>query len=123
MEALKARRSGAALLEVKPRAVKKSLTGHGGASKAQMQRAIQERFGLDAPPKPADVADALAIVGKYAIDAPAPVLARLRAGDDETPKPGDPRLAGVETLLVASPQASLEAAARLAANSLKRMTP
>ena len=33
---------------------------------------------------------------------------------DETPKPGDPRLAGVENIMIATPQASLEAAAAVA---------
>jgi crossover junction endodeoxyribonuclease RuvC len=41
--------------------VKKSLTGNGHATKAQMQRAIQSACGLAEPPQPADVADALAI--------------------------------------------------------------
>src|SRR5258708_26796595 len=41
------------------------------------------------PPTPAD---ALGILQKYPIDGPQAVLAHLRRGDDETPKPGDPRL-------------------------------
>lgn len=41
--------------------IKKILTGNGRAPKSQMQVAIQREFGLDAPPSPADVADALAI--------------------------------------------------------------
>ena len=41
--------------------IKQSLTGHGHASKTQMQRAIQAQWNLPAPPEPADVADALAI--------------------------------------------------------------
>ena len=65
-------------------------------------------------PDPTGAADALAILEKYAIDAPAAVRARLEAGEDETPKPGDPRLATAETILIASPQDSLEAAARVA---------
>lgn len=54
-------RAGLPLMEMKPRAVKKSLTGFGGADKLQMQRAIQAEFGLPEPPSPPDVADALAI--------------------------------------------------------------
>ncbi|MEX2296773.1 MAG: glycerate kinase [Dongiaceae bacterium] len=65
-------------------------------------------------PDPTTYDDARAIVAKYRIDVPAAVRARLDAGKDETPKPGDPRLARAETLLVARPQASLEAAAKLA---------
>ena len=63
-------------------------------------------------------ADALAVLAKYRIDAPVPVRAHLEAGAagtiEETPKPGDPRLAGVETILVATPKRSLEAAAEVA---------
>ncbi|QQS10180.1 MAG: crossover junction endodeoxyribonuclease RuvC [Phycisphaerales bacterium] len=54
-------RAGLELVELRPNEVKKSLTGHGHASKGQMQRAIQGVFGLEAPPSPPDVADALAI--------------------------------------------------------------
>ena len=63
---------------------------------------------------PSSNADALAILAKYGIDAPAPVLQRLRASEEETPKPGDPRLARVENIMIATPQASLEAAAAVA---------
>ena len=65
-------------------------------------------------PDPTSYADARAIVAKYRIELPAPVKARLDAGTDETPKPGDPRLARAETIMVARPQASLEAAAAIA---------
>jgi crossover junction endodeoxyribonuclease RuvC len=41
--------------------IKQSLTGHGHASKQQMQRAIQSMWNLKSPPEPPDVADALAI--------------------------------------------------------------
>jgi hydroxypyruvate reductase len=63
---------------------------------------------------PTTFADAAAILAKYRIDAPAAVAARLRAARDETPKPGDPRLAGSDTVLVAAPQRALEAAAAVA---------
>jgi crossover junction endodeoxyribonuclease RuvC len=41
--------------------VKKILTGHGRAPKAQIQAAICQQFRLAAPPEPPDVADALAL--------------------------------------------------------------
>jgi crossover junction endodeoxyribonuclease RuvC len=41
--------------------VKQSVTGHGHASKGQMQRAIQAIWNLKDPPEPPDVADALAV--------------------------------------------------------------
>jgi glycerate 2-kinase len=65
-------------------------------------------------PDPSTFADALAILRQYAIEPPAAVLEHLRAAKDETPKPGDPRLAGARTIIVARPQASLEAAAAAA---------
>jgi hydroxypyruvate reductase len=63
---------------------------------------------------PTTFAQARAIIAKYKIDAPAVVIRHLEQAVDETPKPGDPRLAGVETKLIASPQKSLEAAAAIA---------
>jgi hydroxypyruvate reductase len=56
-------------------------------------------------------ADARAILARYAIDPPPSVRAHLERAQDETPKPGDPRLARSETILIATPQRSLEAAA------------
>ena len=62
-------------------------------------------------PDPSTFADALASLRQYTIEHPAAVLEHLRAAKDETPKPGDPRLANAKTIIVARPQASLEAAA------------
>lgn len=45
--------------------VKQSVTGNGSASKLQVQRAVQQRFSLALPPKPPDVADALAVALCY----------------------------------------------------------
>ena len=59
-------------------------------------------------------AEALAVVERYGITGPAAVIDHLRAAADETPKPGDPWLAEVVTSLIATPQASLEAAALVA---------
>ena len=59
-------------------------------------------------------AQARAIIAKYRIDAPPAVIRHLESAKDETPKPGDYRLANVETKLIASPQKSLEAAAAIA---------
>jgi hydroxypyruvate reductase len=65
-------------------------------------------------PDPTTFAEARAILDKYAITEPAAVLAHVRAAADETPKPGDPRLAANKTILVATPQMALEAAAKVA---------
>ena len=65
-------------------------------------------------PDPTSFADALAILEKYRIDAPAAVTAHLKAAAEETPKPGDPRLARAVTHMISRPQDSLEAAAAVA---------
>ncbi len=59
-------------------------------------------------------ADARAILEKYSITEPKAVIEHLRAAKEETPKPGDPRLAKTELYMVAAPQMSLEAAAEIA---------
>ncbi len=63
---------------------------------------------------PTTFADALAVLEKYRINEPAAAIARMREAQDETPKPGDPRLARVETTIIARPQDALEAAAAVA---------
>ncbi|HRD67727.1 MAG TPA: glycerate kinase [Candidatus Competibacter sp.] len=65
-------------------------------------------------PDPTTCADALAILDRYRIDAPAAARALLESGQGETIKPGDPRLASIETHLIATPQMALEAAAAVA---------
>ncbi len=65
-------------------------------------------------PDPTTFADARAVLAKYGIEPPAAVAAHLAAAADETPKPGDPRLAGATFTLVATPRQSLEAAAAVA---------
>jgi len=59
-------------------------------------------------------ADALAVLEKYRIREPVQALDHLQAARQETPKPGDPRLAGTQIHLIAAPQESLEAAAEVA---------
>ena len=56
-------------------------------------------------------ADALGILQKYGIDPPPSVAAHWRRAEAETPKPGDSRLANSETVLIATPQMAMEAAA------------
>lgn len=61
--------------------------------------------------------EALAVLTKYGIAMPPAVSAHLNDPVAETPKPGDARLANVVNRLVATPQSSLEAAARVARNA------
>ncbi len=63
---------------------------------------------------PTSFADARAILERYAMDLSPAVRAHLDAAADESPKPGDPRLAQADTRLIAKPQGSLEAAAAAA---------
>jgi crossover junction endodeoxyribonuclease RuvC len=56
-----ARKRGVRVEQFAANRIKLSLTGHGHASKHQMQRAIQSMWNLAEPPEPPDVADALAI--------------------------------------------------------------
>ena len=62
-------------------------------------------------PDPTTLADARAVLRKYGIDEPAAVIRHLEQGREETPKQGDPRLAGAETRIVATPAMALAAAA------------
>jgi hydroxypyruvate reductase len=61
--------------------------------------------------------DALAIVRRYGIELPEAVRAVLESGAGESIKPDDPRLAGCETRMIATPQMALEAAAAVARDS------
>jgi hydroxypyruvate reductase len=65
-------------------------------------------------PDPTSFADARAILAKYGVPPPLSVSRHLADAIDETPKPGDPRLAGAQYHLVARPLQSLEAAAAAA---------
>jgi glycerate 2-kinase len=58
--------------------------------------------------------EARAVLAKYGISEPKSVIAHLERGADETPKPDSPRLANSTTILIATPQLSLEAAAEVA---------
>jgi crossover junction endodeoxyribonuclease RuvC len=53
--------------------IKKTITGHGRASKEQVQLTVQRELGLARPPEPPDVADALAVAlcHYYAVKMPA----------------------------------------------------
>jgi glycerate 2-kinase len=65
-------------------------------------------------PDPTSFADARAVLERFRIVPPAAVRRHLDAARDETPKPGDPRLAGVDNVMIATPQRSMDAAAAVA---------
>jgi crossover junction endodeoxyribonuclease RuvC len=68
---------GCDVMQFTPNQVKDSVAGWGGADKAQVQKMVQARLGLAAPPKPADAADAAALALCYL--AAAPMRRRLAA--------------------------------------------
>lgn len=59
--ALAAARAGLPVAFHTPSEVKSAVTGEGRAGKAQVAAMVTRLLGLDAPPKPADAADALAL--------------------------------------------------------------
>jgi glycerate 2-kinase len=65
-------------------------------------------------PDATTLAEARAVLKRYAIEPAPSIQARLADPEAETPKPGDPAFARAQTHIVAAPQASLEAAARVA---------
>ncbi len=65
-------------------------------------------------PDPTTCADALAVLQKYGIDAPANVLEHLVSGAGETPKPGAPGFENNSVHVIAAAQDALEAAAQFA---------
>ena len=58
---LAATQAGVPIFEYTPLQVKQALTGYGRAEKKQIQQMMKAMLGLEAVPKPDDVADALAI--------------------------------------------------------------
>ena len=65
-------------------------------------------------PDPSTLADARAILTKYAIDPPRQVMEALHVPTNETAKPGDPAFTASDYRIVARPMLSLEAAAEIA---------
>jgi glycerate 2-kinase len=65
-------------------------------------------------PDPTTLADAQAVLAKYAITPPAAVADHLTSSAHETPKTDDPCFANCETVLIARPEDSLDAAAEAA---------
>ncbi len=65
-------------------------------------------------PDPTSFAEARALVAHHRMELPERVAAHLAAAAEETPKPGDPRLAGAEYRFIATPRMALEAAAEAA---------
>jgi crossover junction endodeoxyribonuclease RuvC len=56
-----AHHAGCEVVQYTPNEVKQAVAGYGAATKEQVQRMVQTLLGLPSPPKPPDVADALAL--------------------------------------------------------------
>jgi crossover junction endodeoxyribonuclease RuvC len=69
--------AGARVVQYTPNEVKQAVAGFGAAPKEQVQRMVQAQLKLAAKPRPADVADALALALCHL--AVAPLEARIRA--------------------------------------------
>ena len=69
--------AGCEVVQYTPNEVKQAVAGWGGASKEQMQRMVQTLLGLAEPPRPPDVADALALALCHL--AMAPLRAKVEA--------------------------------------------
>ena len=65
-------------------------------------------------PDPSTFEDARAVLKRYGITPSSAVQQHLERAEEESPKPGDPRLADVTNIMIATPQFSLEAAAEVA---------
>jgi crossover junction endodeoxyribonuclease RuvC len=70
--------AGVPLIELPPATVKRAITGHGRASKPQVQAAVAALFDLPAVPEPPDVADAIAVAvcGSRRLGSPLAVTTR-----------------------------------------------
>jgi len=62
--------AGCEVAQYSPNQVKDAIAGYGGADKAQVQKMVQLRLGLAAPPRPADAADAAALALCHIATAP-----------------------------------------------------
>lgn len=73
-----AARVGCPVAQYTPNEVKLAVAGFGSAPKEQVQRMVQTLLGLQSPPRPADVADALALALCHL--SIAPFRAKVEAG-------------------------------------------
>ncbi len=71
--ALAAGRCAVTFEELSHVTVKRALTGHGGARKAQVKAMVCTHLGLHVAPEPDDVTDALALALVFALRARAPI--------------------------------------------------
>jgi crossover junction endodeoxyribonuclease RuvC len=71
---------GCAVVQYTSNEVKEAVVGYGGATKEQVQRMVAALLGLPAPPKPPDVADALALAVCHLTTMPLHAAVRAAGG-------------------------------------------
>jgi crossover junction endodeoxyribonuclease RuvC len=76
---LAASEAGVPVVEYAPAEIKRAVVGYGRAEKPQVQQMVKLLLGLDVPPKPHDVADALAVAICHSQKANGALAARIRA--------------------------------------------
>ena len=76
---LAASEAGVSVVEYSPAEIKRAVVGYGRAEKHQVQQMIKLLLGLDAPPSPHDVADALAVAICHLQNSTGGLADRLRA--------------------------------------------
>lgn len=81
---LAARQLGVAVVALAPSEVKRSITGNGAAGKSQVKLAVQTLLGLERPPHPSHVADALGL----AVTGMVRITGRVPAGRAVTRRAG-----------------------------------
>jgi crossover junction endodeoxyribonuclease RuvC len=75
--------SGCQVAQYTSNEVKQALVGYGSATKEQVQRMVAQVLGLDEPPRPPDVADALALAACHLTTQP--LRQAVAAATGETP--------------------------------------
>jgi crossover junction endodeoxyribonuclease RuvC len=75
---------GARVVQYPPAVAKKTVVGHGGASKQQVARMVARLLGLTSPPEPLDATDALALALAHHLRASSPLAGarRIRIVDE-----------------------------------------
>ena len=78
---LAATEAGLAVVEYAPAAIKRAVVGYGRAEKHQVQQMVKLLLGLDEPPTPHDVADALAVAICHSQSSTGTIAEHLRTSD------------------------------------------
>jgi len=78
---LAASEAGVPVVSYAPAAIKRAVVGYGRAEKHQVQHMVTLLLGLDRPPTPHDVADALAVALCHLQSATGAISERIRASD------------------------------------------